>query len=118
MVSGCTSNTSNSGSKTYDGFVSFDYPSSWSIKEESEAWVSFKTPNSEGTLVKFMNTTDSPVNYESFNEKKTLGNITYVRRQGDNLVTYVIRRNGKDFIIMGVPEDEKSHEMILQSVKL
>mgnify|MGYP003194667734 CR=1 FL=1 len=80
--------------------------------------MSFKTPNSEGTLVKLMNTIDSTVNYEAFSEK-TVGNITYGRRQtGDtNVVSYVIRRNGKDFLIMGIPEDEESHEMILQSAK-
>jgi hypothetical protein len=119
MASGCTSNTSNSGSKTYNGFASFEYPSSWSIIDETESWVRFKTPNSEGNLVKLEDTTDSPVNYEAFDEK-TIGNVTYgyMGQVTDvNLVSYVIRRNGKDFTIMGVIEDEDGYEMILKSAK-
>lgn len=119
MVSGCTENTgNNSNLKKYNGTAcSFSYPSAWSISSDQGDMIKLKTGNGETRI--WVYNSNSPVEIENFPETKTVGNVTYKKMppgSGDNLVSYVIRKDGRDFFMIGVPSDQDGHETILKTV--
>lgn len=129
MVSGCTSSSNTTSEtntqadstyKTYNGFLTFQYPESWTINQESPKWVLFNTPMGE-TRIWLYNTTDSPVKYSVFQEKKidstTYGTKTNTYEDTDDTVSYVIRKNGKDFFMVGVKGQESDYLHIIKTVQ-
>lgn len=128
-LSGCTStSTSNSNQKQYDkNNVSFNYPTSWSVTEDriiessGAPFVKLKTDESE-TRIWVYPVDKSTVEYDNFPTTETVGNVTYKKMppellNGDELVSYVIRKDGKDLFMIGNILDQEGHKMILESVK-
>lgn len=124
-LSGCTS-TSTSNQKQYnkDG-ISFNYPDSWSVTEDriiegsGSNFIKLKTPESE-TRIWVHSIGNSPVEYDNFPITENAGNNTYKKMPaelGSSLVSYVIRKDGKDFFMIGNTLDQEGHKMILESVK-
>lgn len=124
-LSGCTS-TSTSNEKQYNkDNISFNYPDSWSVTEErviegsGANFIKLKTPKSE-TRIWVYSLDKSTVGYDNFPVTETVGNVTYKKMPaelGSSLVSYDIRKNGKDFFMIGAVEDETGHKMILESAK-
>lgn len=128
-LSGCTSTSTsnpNSNQKQYDkNNVSFNYPTSWSITEDSviessgAPFIKLKTTNGE-TRIWVYPIEKTTIEYNNFPTTETVGNVTYKKMPpelGSSLVSYVIRKNGKDFFMIGATEDEAGHKMILESAK-
>nr|WP_321422762.1 hypothetical protein [uncultured Methanobacterium sp.] len=126
-LSGCTSTStsnSNSNQKHYDkNNVSFNYPTSWSVTEDSiiessgAPFIKLKTGESEARIWVYP-VDKSTVEYGNFPVTETVGNVTYKKMPaevGSSLVSYVIRKDGKDFFMIGATEDEVGHKMILES---
>lgn len=116
-LAGCTSSPETK--KSYNGSsFSIDYPTSWSLSYDNGDKVGFKTPNGEVKLFLYDNV-KYPASYEGWVDEK-IGNVSYKKQPAtlnDGLISYAVIKEGKDFILVGVPQDEAGHKMILESVK-
>ncbi len=120
-LSGCTSNSDQS--KYENNNVSFNYPGSWSVTNDTviddygSKFIELKTTEGDSIRIWVRNIENSPVEYDSFSITETVGNNTYKKNSGvsNSIETYVIRKNGKDFVIMTNLEDEDGLKTILGS---
>lgn len=120
-LSGCTSNSDQS--KYENDNVSFNYPDSWSVTNDTiiddygSKFIELKTTEGDGIWIWVRNIEHSPVKYDNFSITETVGNNTYKKNpdRSNSIETYVIRKNGKDFVIMTNLEDEDGLKTILGS---
>ncbi len=121
VISGCTSENKSSSYKLYNGSaVSFEYPSSWTLNNESEKyeWISFTTEDGQNIRVGYG--VDEVV-YENFPETKEINNRTYKRLEttvegmDTTFLTLVVRENGRDFAVLGSLKDEEGMLKLIET---
>jgi hypothetical protein len=125
MTSGCTSSSKNattsSKNSNYNSYdnngLSFQYPKEWNLMQASSQLVRFKTPAGDCRIYLY-NIGKSPVAYESFTESATVGGQTYKSMSmSDGSKSYILRENGKDLLIIGMPNEENGVRKIIETVK-
>jgi len=122
VISGCTSSAN-----TYDNsIVTFHYPEKWTVISDENNIIVFNTSDEDwgekSVRVAIYNTSESPVQIESFTEEGKAGNNEYKElivqtSDLDYQLSYVIQKNGYDFIVQGHKLDRDGMKQILETVQ-
>ena len=116
-TSGCTS---SSNAATYNNSqMSFQYPDSWKVINESENWVQFKA--SIGEVRVFLYPKDSgQLGSFTFSDNETVDDRKYTKMvTGVNggLVSYAFRGNNSDLFIIASKGNDEGVKQIIGSVQ-
>lgn len=113
-ISGCTS---PSNTTTYNNSqMSFQYPSSWTILNESTNWVQFKT--SKGEVRVWIYSRDSEqLGSFTFSDNETVGDRKYTKMVTGGLTSYGFRGNNSDLFIIASNGNEDGIKQIIETVQ-
>jgi len=116
-TSGCTSSTS---ANTYNNSqMSFQYPSSWSIINESTNWVQFKTSDGEVRVWLYPRDSDQLGSF-TFSDNETVGDRKYTKMVTGvtgGLVSYAFKGNNSDLFIIASKGNDDGVKQIIETVQ-
>jgi hypothetical protein len=113
-ISGCTSSNSTN---TYNGSqMSFQYPNSWSVINESINWVQFKA--SEGEVRVWNYAKDSgQLGSFTFSDNETVGDKKYTKMVTGGLTSYAFQGNNSDLFIIASKGNDEGVKQIIETIQ-
>ncbi|NMC58294.1 MAG: zinc ribbon domain-containing protein [Candidatus Methanofastidiosa archaeon] len=102
--------------KTFNSsFITFQYPKDWKIAGEGKDFVKFNTSSNDfGVRVGFG---VNLVIIENFPYSGKSGNTEYKYMKDGDVLSFAVRRDGKDLHIVGASQDETGMKKILETFK-
>lgn len=112
-ISGCTSSTAS----TYNGSqMSFQYPSSWSIINESTNWVQFKVGDGEVRVWNYPKDSEQLGSF-SFSDNETVGDKKYTKMVTGGLTSYAFQGNNSDLFIIASKGNDEGVKQIIETIQ-